>query len=506
MLDGLTPKTLGLKDIISKYIDHQKVVIIRRTKFDLAKDEKRVHILNGYKIAQDNIDEVIKIIKQAKNDDEAKANLMERFGLDLIQSEAILELKLRRLTGLERSKIEEELASLLKEIEELKAILASEQKVLEIIKNEMLEIRNKYGDDRRTEIDMTAVEYIEDESLIPQEEIIVTLTNKNYIKRIPKDTYKVQHRGGVGIKGMTTTDNDFVEQLISLNTHDDILFFTNKGKVYRLKGYKIPEYSRTAKGLPIVNLLNFEQNEKLAAVLNVNMEKLDDGYFIFATRQGIVKKTEISAFANIRTNGIRAILLNEGDELFEVGITDGEKDIILGSSNGKAIRFSETDIRPMGRISAGVRGLLVSKGEKMVGMAIVNTDGDEIVIVTEKGYGKRTNVDAFRVQVRGGKGVKALNITEKNGKMISLSTVRGDEDLLMVTDKGMIIRTHLDQILTVGRDTQGVCIIKLNEGQSASSIAIVPRAEEEISEDQEYKEEFQYDEEYTFLDEENDKY
>ena len=235
------------------------------------------------------------------------------------------------------------------------------------------------------------------------------------------------------------------------------------------------------------------------------MEKLDDGYFIFATRQGIVKKTEISAFANIRTNGIRAILLNEGDELFEVGITDGEKDIILGSSNGKAIRFSETDIRPMGRISAGVRGLLVSKGEKMVGMAIVNTDGDEIVIVTEKGYGKRTNVDAFRVQVRGGKGVKALNITEKNGKMISLSTVRGDEDLLMVTDKGMIIRTHLDQILTVGRDTQGVCIIKLNEGQSASSIAIVPRAEEEISEDQEYKEEFQYDEEYTFLDEENDK-
>ena len=270
MLDGLTPKTLGLKDIISKYIDHQKVVIIRRTKFDLAKDEKRVHILNGYKIAQDNIDEVIKIIKQAKNDDEAKANLMERFGLDLIQSEAILELKLRRLTGLERSKIEEELASLLKEIEELKAILASEQKVLEIIKNEMLEIRNKYGDDRRTEIDMTAVEYIEDESLIPQEEIIVTLTNKNYIKRIPKDTYKVQHRGGVGIKGMTTTDNDFVEQLISLNTHDDILFFTNKGKVYRLKGYKIPEYSRTAKGLPIVNLLQLEKDEKIKTVIKIS--------------------------------------------------------------------------------------------------------------------------------------------------------------------------------------------------------------------------------------------
>ena len=322
MLDGLTPRTLGLKDIISKYIDHQKVVIIRRTRFDLAKDEKRVHILNGYKIAQDNIDEVIRIIKQAKNDDEAKANLMERFGLDLIQSEAILELKLRRLTGLERSKIEEELASLLKEIEELKAILASEQKVLEIIKNEMLEIRNKYGDDRRTEIDMTAVEYIEDESLIPQEEIIVTLTNKNYIKRIPKDTYKVQHRGGVGIKGMTTTDNDFVEQLISLNTHDDILFFTNKGKVYRLKGYKIPEYSRTAKGLPIVNLLQLEKDEKIKTVIKIsNKEDFTNKCLLFTTKNGLIKRTAIAEFENIRQTGKIAIPLKDDDELISVKMT-----------------------------------------------------------------------------------------------------------------------------------------------------------------------------------------
>ena len=358
MLDGLTPKTLGLKDIISKYIDHQKVVIIRRTKFDLAKDEKRVHILNGYKIAQDNIDEVIKIIKQAKNDDEAKANLMERFGLDLIQSEAILELKLRRLTGLERSKIEEELASLLKEIEELKAILASEQKVLEIIKNEMLEIRNKYGDDRRTEIDMTAVEYIEDESLIPQEEIIVTLTNKNYIKRIPKDTYKVQHRGGVGIKGMTTTDNDFVELLISLNTHDDILFFTNKGKVYRLKGYKIPEYSRTAKGLPIVNLLQLEKDEKIKTVIKIsNKEDFANKCLLFTTKNGLIKRTDIAEFENIRQTGKIAITLKDDDELISVKMTSGDDQVLICSSKGRMARFNENEIRIMGRTASGVRGI-----------------------------------------------------------------------------------------------------------------------------------------------------
>ncbi len=499
------PKVLNLKEVLECYVEHQMDVITRRTKFDLDKAEARAHILEGLLVALGNIDAVIQLIKKSKTTEEATIGLMNNFNLSEIQAKAILDMRLQRLTGLEIDKIKEELASLKKSIAEYKEILRSQVKKQEILANELLEIKERFGDERRSEISLSDDLDIEDADLIPEEDVIITVTNRGYVKRMTVDTYRAQNRGGKGITGAKMSDDDFIERVLFTSTHDTLLFFSTLGKIYKLRAFQIPYSSRTAKGLPIVNLLNFEQNEKLAAVLNVNMEKLDDGYFIFATRQGIVKKTEISAFANIRTNGIRAILLNEGDELFEVGITDGEKDIILGSSNGKAIRFSETDIRPMGRISAGVRGLLVSKGEKMVGMAIVNTDGDEIVIVTEKGYGKRTNVDAFRVQVRGGKGVKALNITEKNGKMISLSTVRGDEDLLMVTDKGMIIRTHLDQILTVGRDTQGVCIIKLNEGQSASSIAIVPRAEEEISEDQEYKEEFQYDEEYTFLDEENDK-
>jgi DNA gyrase subunit A len=344
---------------------------------------------------------------------------------------------------------------------------------------------------------------IEDADLIPVEDVIITVTNKGYVKRMTVDTYRAQNRGGKGITGAKISDADYVDQVLFTSTHDTLLFFSNFGKIYRLKAFQIPISSRIAKGLPIVNILNFDENEKLAAVVNVKEEEKNDGYLLFATRRGIVKKTEISEFSNIRTNGIKAILLNDGDELFEVSVTDGEKDIILGASNGKAIRFSESDIRPMGRIAAGVRGLKVEDGEQMVGMAIVNTDGDEIVIVTEKGYGKRTNVDAFRVQVRGGKGVKALNITAKNGKMISLSTVRGDEDLLVITDKGMIIRTHLDQILTVGRDTQGVCIIKLNEGHSVSSMAIVPRSEEGENDSEEDNEGFTYDEDYVFRDEED---
>ena len=317
------------------------------------------------------------------------------------------------------------------------------------------------------------------------------------------DTYKAQNRGGKGIIGAKLADDDYIERVLFTSTHDDLLFFSSLGKVFKLKAFQIPYSSRTAKGLPIVNLLNFEENERIATVMNINMEEQKEGFFIFATRQGVVKKTEISSFDNIRANGIKAILLNDGDELFKVAVTDGEKDIVLGASNGKGIRFSESDIRPMGRISAGVRGLKIEEGEKMVGMAIVNTDGDEVVIVTENGYGKRTNVDAFRVQVRGGKGVKSLNITKKNGKMIALTTVRGDEDLLVITDKGMVIRTHLDQILTVGRDTQGVCIIKLNDNQKASSIAIVPRAEEAVEIDDEYREDFEFDDDYTFLDEED---
>ena len=476
MLDGLTPRTLGLKDIISKYIDHQKVVIIRRTKFDLAKDEKRVHILNGYKIAQDNIDEVIKIIKQAKNDDEAKANLMERFGLDLIQSEAILELKLRRLTGLERSKIEEELASLLKEIEELKAILASEQKVLEIIKNEMLEIRNKYGDDRRTEIDMTAVEYIEDESLIPEDKVVITLTKKGYIKRLPVDTYKTQHRGGVGIKGMSINEEDFVEQMLNCSTHDFVLFFTSKGKVYRVKGYEIPEYSRQSKGLPIVNLLNLESGEYITSLLNGS--KNDDcKYLVFATRTGLIKRTDVSEFINIRSNGKKFITLRDDDELISVKNTNGECDILMAASNGRMVRFSEKLIRVMGRGAAGVRGINLD-GSILVGMEIAR-DNEDVLVVTENGYGKKTPINEYRITNRGGKGVKTLNITDKNGSITAFKTVDNQKDVIIITNEGIIIRIAVDKISEMSRVTQGVKLINLREGQKVSSISVIDTDTEE---------------------------
>lgn len=498
-IDKGQPKILNLKEILECYLEHQIEVITRRTKFDLDKAEARAHIIEGLLVALGNIDLVIQIIKKSKTTEEATISLMSTFGLTEIQTKAILDMKLQRLTGLETEKLKEELASLKLEIIDLKDILKTHQRKLDIIIKELIEIKDKFSDPRRTEISLSDDLEIEDADLIPVEDVIITVTKKGYVKRLTVDNYKVQNRGGKGNRGAKLADDDFVERVLFTSTHDNLLFFSSLGKVYKLRAFQIPTSSKNTKGLPIVNLLNFEENEKLATVLNINPEKDTNGYFIFATRQGIVKKTEIGEFGNIRTNGIRAILLNEGDELFKVDITDGEKDVILGASNGKGIRFSESDIRPMGRISAGVRGLKIEPNEQMVGMAIVNTDGDEIVIVTEKGYGKRTNVDAFRVQVRGGKGVKALNITKKNGKMIALRTVRGDEDLLVVTDKGMVIRTHLDQILTIGRDTQGVCIIKLNEGQAAVSIAIVPRSDEN-TEDNENREEFEYDEEYKFLD------
>ena len=499
------PKVLNLKEIIECYVEHQIEVITRRTQYDLKKAEERAHILEGLLIALSNIDEVVQLIKNSKTTEEATNGLMSTFNLTEAQSKAILDLRLQRLTGLEVDKLKEELATLRKNIAEYKEILRNPQRKQEILAKELLEIKDKYNDERRSEISLSEDLDIEDADLIPEEDVIITVTRKGYVKRMSVDAYRAQNRGGKGVTGAKMTDEDYVEKVLFTSSHDTLLFFSTFGKIYKLKAFQIPMSSRLARGLPIVNLLKFEQDEKLAAVLNVNPSEMKDGYFIFATRKGIVKKTEFSEFANIRTNGIRAILLNEGDELFEVGTTDGEKDIILGASNGKAIRFSESDIRPMGRISAGVRGILLSEGERMIGMAIVNTDGDEIIIATEKGYGKRTNVDAFRVQVRGGKGVKALNITAKNGKMISLQTVIGDEDLMIVTDKGMIIRTHLDQILTVGRDTQGVCIIKLVEGHSVSSIAIVPRSVEEDEEESEYQDGIQYDDEYTFLDEEENE-
>ena len=480
MLDNGTPKTLNIKEIISKYIDYQKEIIIRRTKFDLNKAEERVHILEGYKIALDNIDEVIKIIKTAESDVIARENLQKRFGLSEIQANAILELKLRRLTGLEREKIENELAELLKTIEELRSILASEEKVLEIIKNELLEIKNKYADLRRTTIDMSAIEYIEDESLIPEQDIMIALTNKGYIKRTTSDTFKSQKRGGVGVKGMNTNEEDFVEQIINTSTHDYILFFTNKGKVYRIKGYEIPEFSRQSKGIPIINILQIEKDEKINSMINV---KKDDEYkyILFATKKGIVKKTNISEFENIRTSGKIAISLKDTDELISVKKTTGDDMILMGSNDGRMVKFNENEIRVMGRTASGVRGINLGDSE-CIG-AEVTTEDDKILIVSKKGYGKQTNVCEYRTTKRGSKGVKALNITDKNGKLATFKIVNEDKDVIIVTDTGMIIRMPLDQISTLGRVTQGVKLINLKDNQQVSTMSLIDKTEEIIEEE-----------------------
>ncbi len=500
------PKVLNLKEVLEYYLAHQVEVITRRTKYDLEKAEARAHILEGLIVAVTNIDAVIALIKKSKTPEEAQISLIKTFNLTETQAKAILDMRLQRLTGLEIDKIKDEYVELKKFIGECKEILKSHERKLKIIIGELEAIKTQFGDDRKSEISLSDELQIEDEDLIPVEDVIITVTNKGYVKRMAVDVYRAQNRGGKGVTGAKMADDDFVERVIYTSTHDTLLFFSNLGKIYKLRAFQIPYFSRIAKGLPIINLLSFDENEKLAAVLNVNEKVEKTGFLFFATRQGIIKKTEVSAFQNIRTNGIKAILLNEGDELFTVALTDGEKDVILGASNGKAIRFSEGDVRPMGRISAGVRGIKVEGSDVVVGMAIVSTDGDEIVIATEKGYGKRTNVEDFRVQIRGGKGVKALNITHKNGSLVALSTVRGDEDLMVITDKGMVIRTHLDQLLTIGRDTQGVRIINLNEGHTVANIAIVPRDEEgEGFEDSEFKEEFELDLGYQFMDEESEK-
>ena len=477
MIDNGTPKVLNIKEIISKYIDFQKEVIIRRTKFDLRKKEERVHILEGYKIALDNIDEVIKIIKEAETDVIAREKLIQRFGFDEIQANAILELKLRRLTGLERDKIENELADLIEQIKELKEILASEQKVLDIIKKELLEIKAKYADERRTNIDMTAIDYIEDESLIPEEDIIVTISDKGYIKRCVSSTFKSQHRGGVGIKGMSTNEEDYVKYLVNASTHDYILFFTNKGKVYRLKGYEIPEYSRQAKGLPIINLLQIEKDEKINSIISISNEN-DNKYLIFATRDGLVKKTAVEEYANIRTSGKIAISLKDGDELIDVKLSDGTNKVILGSTSGRMVVFNENEVRPMGRTASGVKGINLDGDYKCTGME-VGKDDDNLLIVTKFGYGKKTLISEYRMTKRGSKGVKALNVTDKNGEMIAHKIVNNDKDLLMITESGMAIRMGIDQISQLGRVTQGVKLINLKDNQYVSTISILDKETEE---------------------------
>lgn len=482
MLDNGVPKTLGLKEIIEKYINYQKEIIVRRTKFDLDKAEKQVHILEGLKIALDNIDAVIKTIKESKSDDVAKEALMKRFGLTLIQSEAILEMKLRRLTGLERDKIEADLNELHKLIAELKSILESEAKVLQIIKDELTEIKNKYGDERKTSIDMTAIDYIEDESLIPEENIIVTVTKNGYIKRCTSDTYKIQNRGGVGVKGMSTNDEDFVEYLLNLSTHDYIMIFTNKGKVYRLKGYEIPEFSRQSKGLPIVNVLPVEKDEKISSIIKLNVEN-QEKYLILATKQGLIKRTNLEEFENIRATGKICIKLKENDELIGVKKTNGESNILLASSEGRMNVFDENEIRVMGRTASGVKGINLGSA-KCVSIENVNDD-DNIVIVTENGYGKKTLISEYRKTKRGSKGVKALNITEKNGNIASIKKVIDDSDIMIITNQGIIIRLPLEQVSQLGRVTQGTRLINLKSGQKVSSVSLVQKekeSEEEIIE------------------------
>ena len=489
VIDNGTPKTLGLKSIISKYIDHQKEVIIRRTKFDLEQDEARVHILEGLKIALDNIDEVVSIIRNSDSDEDAQNKLMNKFKLSEIQAKSILDMRLKRLTGLERGKIESELSQLLEEIAELRSILASNEKVMNIIKEEMLEIKRKYGDERRTSIDMTAVDYIEDESLIPVEDIVVALTHKGYIKRMPTDTYKLQNKGGVGIKGMATNDEDFVEILKSGTTHNHVLFFTNKGKVYRIKGYEIPEFSRQSKGLPIINLLPIEKDEKINNILLDNGDE-NNKYLVITTKYGLIKRTNVCEFENIRKNGKIAITLRENDEVLSVHFTNGNDDVVIASNNGRMIRFNENEIRVMGRSASGVKGIELSDECYCVGAEIAK-EGQEVLVVTEKGYGKRTDINEYRLTHRGSKGVKTLNITDKNGTIVAFKTVTDNKDLMIITDQGIIIRISLDKVSKMSRVTQGVRLMNLREGQKVATVSIVEKDEDssELNETDNVKEE-----------------
>ena len=477
VLDNGTPRTLSLKEIIAKYIEHQKEVIIRRTRFELKKAEERVHILEGLKIALDNIDEVVKTIRAANSDEEAKNNLISKFGLDEIQANNILEMKLRRLTGLEREKVESELEELVIKIDDYRDILAKPERVLNIIKEEMLDIKKRFADERRTHIDMTAIDYIEDESLIPVENILIALTNKGYIKRVQDDNFRTQNRGGVGIKGMSTNEEDFPEKMVSMKTHDYLLFFSNYGKVYSLKGYEIPEYSRQSKGLPIINLLPIEKEEKITSMLSIKQTDEDNKYLVFVTKKGIIKRTAIEEFANIRTNGKKAIVLKEDDELITVSKSDGNKLIMIGADNGKMIKFNESEVRVMGRSSSGVKGIEIEEYETVVGAA-VSSDDANILVVTENGYGKQTKAEQYRLTHRGSKGVKALNTTDKTGKMIGFRCVEGNEDLVIISDLGIVIRISLDQISILSRNTQGVKLINLKDEQKVATITTILKSDE----------------------------
>ena len=480
-LDKGQPKVFNLKYLLQCYIDHQYEVLTRRTEFDLEKAKARLHIVEGLLIALANIDEVIKIIKSSDTPDTAIKELTAKFLLTEIQSKAILDMRLQTLTGLQVNKLEEEASKLKKLVAELEEILNNSDKKREVLVNELTEIRDKYGDNRRSEIDNSSEMDVNDEDLINVEDVIITITNKGYIKRMGIGTYRAQRRGGKGITGTKMQGDDFVERLVFTSSHDNLLFFTNLGKVYIMKAYQIPSGSRISKGLPLVNLLHFEENEKLAAVVNCQSVE-QGGFLIFATKNGIIKKTELIQYKNIRSTGIRAINLNDDDEFMEVEKSDGNQSVILGASNGKAVRFNESLVRASKRAATGVSGIKVAAGEKLIGMCIVNAENDEIIVLTSNGFGKRTSVEAFKSKGRNGKGVKFMNLTDKNGIPVCLKPVTGDDDLIVVTDKGMIVRTHLDQISTIGRDTQGVKIVSLYENHTVASIAIVPKSNDNDNE------------------------
>ncbi len=477
-LVGNQPKTITLRDALYYYIQHQIEVIQRRTIFDLRKAEERKHILEGLVIALEDIDNIIELIKKSNTGDDARTALMANYPLDEIQARAILDMRLQRLTGLEIEKIREEDLDLAVKIADYKDIISSDLRKHQIIKQELSEIKEKYNDARMSSISLHDNDLnIENEDLIPVEDVIITVTHNGYIKRMSMDEYKAQNRGGVGINSIKMHDDDFVEHIQMTNTHYYHLFFTNKGRVYKIKGYRIPEGSRQSKGLPIVNLLQFEKDETLVTFTQVQNFEDENAFLFFTTKKGVVKRTPISEYQNIRTNGIIALNLREDDELLAVKLTDGKSHIILGASNGKAIRFDENDVRSMGRTATGVRGMELEETEEIVGMTYVESDDEEILVVTEKGYGKRSLADEYRLQIRGGKGVKALNVTEKNGALRALRRVTPEEDVIIVTDRGMVIRTHIAQIAQTRRATQGVRIMSLKDEQAVVTLAVVPHEE-----------------------------
>ncbi|WP_324173783.1 DNA gyrase subunit A [Staphylococcus pseudintermedius] len=479
------PQLINLKQALYHYLEHQKEVVRRRTEYNLRKAKDRAHILEGLRIALDHIDEIITIIRESETDKVAMESLQSRFALSERQAQAILDMRLRRLTGLERDKIEQEYNDLIAYIAELEAILADEEKLLELVREELTEIKEKFGDDRRTEIQLGGIDQLEDEDLIPEEQIVITLSHNNYIKRLPASTYRAQNRGGRGVQGMNTLDDDFVSQLVTTSTHDQVLFFTNKGRVYKLKGYEVPELSRQSKGIPIVNVIELDQDEVISTMIAVKDLDSEEDFLVFVTKKGLIKRSALSNFNRINRNGKIAIKFRDDDELIAVRLTDGEKHILIGTAQASLILFKETDVRAMSRIAAGVKGIRLRDGDEVIGLDVADDDNqDEILVVTEKGYGKRTSIEDYRLSKRGGMGVKTAKLTERNGRLVCITTVEGDEDLMVVTNQGVIIRMEVSNISVNGRMAQGVRLIRLDEEQYVSTVAKVKKEPEDIEADE----------------------